>query len=51
MQIICSICGKKTTITPLDEKYEKVKKGEKVTYICEQCSNMIHSHARKAQKP
>ncbi|MDD2569416.1 MAG: DUF2197 domain-containing protein [Clostridia bacterium] len=50
MEIICSICGKKTPITPLDENYEKLKKGEKVTYICEQCSSMLSSHAKKVQK-
>jgi len=50
MEITCSVCGKKVAITPLDENYEKLKKGEKVTYICEQCSLMLHTQARKVKR-
>ena len=50
MHIICSICGKKIAITPLDENYEKLKKGEKVPYICEACANKVSCHARKTQR-
>ncbi|NLK01246.1 MAG: DUF2197 domain-containing protein [Clostridia bacterium] len=50
MEVQCSICGKKETITKIHGDYFKIAR-EGAVYICENCSNRLRSHAMGSSKP
>lgn len=51
MDIKCSVCGKKYTLTKEDVDYKKAEEDKKYVYVCTLCQAKIFHDATDAQKP
>lgn len=50
MEVKCSVCGKKETITKIHQEYQKLAKQPEALYVCEFCKFRINFQAKESQK-
>jgi len=50
VEIICTVCGKKYIITPLDQDYDKLRLGKSKAYVCQTCAKKITLELYKGKK-
>jgi uncharacterized protein YlaI len=51
LEVRCSLCGRRETISDVHKDYEKITKNPKSIYICDVCLSKVQHEAGDSSKP